>query len=90
MILFTSFLLVSFVLLEVYFKIAEQFGIMDTPNERSSHTMVTLRGAGVVFVFLLLMVWVYGFVHYKLNFLPHSGKSLNFGNFKNVGFFGDY
>ncbi len=85
--LFLIYLVVSFVLLEVYFKIAERFGIMDKPNERSSHKVVTLRGAGVVFVFLLLMVWVYGFVHYKLNFLPHSGKSLNFGNFKNVGFF---
>jgi UDP-N-acetylmuramyl pentapeptide phosphotransferase/UDP-N-acetylglucosamine-1-phosphate transferase len=60
---------------------------MDKPNERSSHKVVTLRGAGVVFVFLLLMVSLYGFVHYKLHFLPHSGTSLNFGKFKNVGFF---
>jgi UDP-GlcNAc:undecaprenyl-phosphate GlcNAc-1-phosphate transferase len=43
------YLLASFVLLEIYFKIAGRFGITDKPNERSSHTVVTLRGAGVVF-----------------------------------------
>lgn len=33
-----------------YFWLAERFGIVDRPNERSSHRRVTLRGGGVVFV----------------------------------------
>ena len=49
MLLVLGYLVVSFVLLEVYFKIAERFGIMDKPNERSSHKVVTLRGAGILF-----------------------------------------
>lgn len=32
-----------------YFKIADQFNIIDKPNERSSHNAVTLRGGGVIY-----------------------------------------
>lgn len=38
-----------FVLELVYFKIADRFNIIDKPNERSSHTAITLRGGGVIF-----------------------------------------
>ncbi len=34
-----------------YFKIADRFNIIDKPNERSSHTRVTLRGGGIIFYF---------------------------------------
>lgn len=34
-----------------YFKIADKFNIIDKPNERSSHTKVTLRGGGIIFYF---------------------------------------
>jgi len=33
----------------IYFKVADTFNIIDKPNQRSSHTKVTLRGGGVVF-----------------------------------------
>jgi UDP-GlcNAc:undecaprenyl-phosphate/decaprenyl-phosphate GlcNAc-1-phosphate transferase len=46
---FLIYLAISFFLLEVYFKVAERFGIMDKPNERSSHQEMTLRGAGILF-----------------------------------------
>ena len=84
--LLSFYLLVSFVLLEFYFKIADRFNIIDKPNNRSSHTQLTIRGAGVVFPIVLLAVWIYGYIGFKLNFLPDLGGSLNFGNFKNVGF----
>lgn len=32
-----------------YFRIAERFHIIDKPNERSSHTTITLRGGGIIF-----------------------------------------
>jgi len=32
-----------------YFRIADHFNIIDKPNERSSHTRITLRGGGIVF-----------------------------------------
>lgn len=34
-----------------YFKVADHFNIIDKPNLRSSHTRVTLRGGGIVFLF---------------------------------------
>ncbi|MCM1028051.1 MAG: glycosyltransferase family 4 protein [Pseudoflavonifractor sp.] len=40
----------------VYFKIANHFNIIDKPNLRSSHTSVTLRGGGIVFLF---GAWLY-------------------------------
>ena len=84
--LFSLYLLVSFVLLEFYFKIADKFNIIDKPNNRSSHTQLTIRGAGVVFPIVLLSVWIYGYIIFKLNFFPVSGDSFNFGNFKIIGF----
>ena len=32
-----------------YFKLANHFNIIDKPNERSSHSTVTLRGGGIIF-----------------------------------------
>ena len=34
-----------------YFRVADKFNIIDKPNERSSHTKVTLRGGGIIFYF---------------------------------------
>lgn len=43
----------------VYFRIADWFNIIDKPNERSSHTVVTIRGGGVVFYIAMLayVIW---------------------------------
>lgn len=40
----------------LYFKIADRLNIIDRPNMRSSHTSITLRGGGVVFLF---GAWIY-------------------------------
>ena len=32
-----------------YFRIADKLNIIDKPNERSSHTRITLRGGGIIF-----------------------------------------
>lgn len=39
-----------------YFRLADRFNIIDKPNLRSSHTQVTLRGGGIIF---LLGAWIY-------------------------------
>jgi UDP-N-acetylmuramyl pentapeptide phosphotransferase/UDP-N-acetylglucosamine-1-phosphate transferase len=44
--------------------VADKFDIIDKPNERSSHTHITLRGGGVVFyfgifLFTILQGWLY-------------------------------
>ncbi|MEJ7691803.1 UDP-GlcNAc--UDP-phosphate GlcNAc-1-phosphate transferase [Daejeonella sp.] len=38
-----------FLLLHVYFWLADRFNIIDEPNHRSSHKHVTIRGAGIIF-----------------------------------------
>ena len=39
-----------------YFRIADKFNIIDKPNLRSSHTSITLRGGGIIF---LIGAWIY-------------------------------
>lgn len=34
-----------------YFKVADKCNIIDKPNQRSSHTRITLRGGGIIFYF---------------------------------------
>lgn len=40
----------------LYFRIADHFNIIDKPNLRSSHTHITLRGGGIIF---LASIWIY-------------------------------
>src|SRR3546814_14998667 len=40
----------------VYFRIANRYNIIYKPNERSSHTSVTIRGGGFVF-YLGVLAW---------------------------------
>ena len=47
-----------FVLINIYFRIAERFEIIDVPNERSSHKEHTIRGGGIIFWLSLVL---YGF-----------------------------
>lgn len=42
-----------------YFKLADKFNIIDKPNERSSHTQITIRGGGVLFPFAWLLYDVF-------------------------------
>lgn len=53
----------------VYFKIADKYNIIDKPNERSSHTQITLRGGGVVFYFGALAFFIYSGFEYPYFFL---------------------
>ncbi len=52
-----AIIFVLLVLLELaYFRVADRFNIIDKPNLRSSHTAITLRGGGIVFLF---GAWIY-------------------------------
>ena len=56
------FALVLFLLLIIelgYFRLADKFNIIDRPNERSSHTQITLRGGGVIFYFGVLLFFLF-------------------------------
>lgn len=43
----------------IYFKIADHYNIIDKPNNRSSHTTITLRGGGIIFYFGALIWWLH-------------------------------
>lgn len=59
-----------FAILLIYFRIADKFNIIDKPNERSSHTTVTLRGGGIIFpMAMLLFYFVYGIYENNLQYL---------------------
>jgi len=45
-----------------YMKIAVRFGIIDKPNDRSSHTNPTIRGGGIIFTIAIILFFTfYGF-----------------------------
>ncbi len=45
--IFLFFLLIAIEF--IYFKVAGKYNIIDKPNQRSSHTEITLRGGGIIF-----------------------------------------
>lgn len=52
-----------------YFKIADQFNIIDKPNERSSHSSIVLRGGGIIFLFALwigVLFWGFNNLYFLL------------------------
>lgn len=54
-----EYVVIAFILLVaelVYFRIADRCNIIDKPNMRSSHTSITLRGGGIIFI---IGAWVW-------------------------------
>ncbi len=47
-----------FILELLYFRIADTYNIIDKPNQRSSHSQVTLRGGGVIFPVSVLLFFL--------------------------------
>jgi len=47
-----------------YFKLADRLNIIDKPNQRSSHSIITLRGGGIVFYFGMVLY----FLLFKFNY----------------------
>lgn len=48
----------------IYFELAKRFNIVDTPNERSSHNSITIRGGGILFpISWILYSLVNGFIY---------------------------
>ncbi|WP_457617698.1 MraY family glycosyltransferase [Lutibacter sp.] len=53
--LIIGILMISAVL---YLKVAQKFKIVDNPNDRSSHTLPTIRGGGILFFIAVLLFFV--------------------------------
>lgn len=61
------------ILMLLYFKVADYFNIIDKPNQRSSHTEITLRGGGIIFWFSALIYFVQ---HIQSNYFFFTGITL--------------
>jgi UDP-N-acetylmuramyl pentapeptide phosphotransferase/UDP-N-acetylglucosamine-1-phosphate transferase len=46
----------AYLIIMLYFKIAKKYNIIDKPNERSSHLEPTIRGAGIIFPIMYILV----------------------------------
>lgn len=46
---YVTIVIILFLVELMYFKLADNFNIIDKPNERSSHSSIVLRGGGVIF-----------------------------------------
>lgn len=70
--LYLTYLIIFIILLLIelsYFKIADQFNIIDKPNERSSHSSIVLRGGGIIFLFALwigVLFWGFNNLYFLL------------------------
>jgi len=53
-------ILILFLAMLYYLKIADKYNIIDKPNERSSHNYITIRGGGIVF-------WLAGVIYFVVN-----------------------
>ncbi|WP_228526589.1 glycosyltransferase family 4 protein [Flavobacterium sp. ANB] len=61
------------ILMLLYFKVADRFNIIDKPNQRSSHTEITLRGGGIIFWFSGLLYFAQ---HIQNNYFFFIGITL--------------
>jgi len=66
MFLFIIFFFILFAIEIIYFKIADNYNIIDHPNHRSSHSKITIRGGGIIFSVAFLLgsfyfEWEYAF-----------------------------
>ena len=63
--LFYIFCFVLLIVLELlYFKIAIRYQIIDQPNHRSSHNYITIRGAGILFSFAVIIFYFFSFQYF--------------------------
>lgn len=69
MIIYLLIFVLLFIIELVYFRIADKYNIIDKPNERSSHSKITLRGGGVIFYFAILIYFIYSGFSYPYFFV---------------------
>ncbi|KAF2333136.1 MraY family glycosyltransferase [Flavobacterium daemonense] len=65
--------LIISILMLIYFKLANHYNIIDKPNQRSSHSEITLRGGGIIFWFSALIYFVQ---HIQNNYFFFIGITL--------------
>lgn len=70
--IYLIFLILLGIIINIYFFVANKYNIIDKPNERSSHTQVTIRGGGVIFLVAIITA---GLIHVDY-WLPVLGATI--------------
>jgi UDP-N-acetylmuramyl pentapeptide phosphotransferase/UDP-N-acetylglucosamine-1-phosphate transferase len=65
-------LVILIVLSYAYYKIADRLNIVDKPNHRSSHTVTTIRGGGILFYLALVIFFITSNFEYPYLFIGVS------------------
>lgn len=67
MLTFVISIICLFLIELLYFKIADRYNIIDKPNQRSSHSQITLRGGGIIFpLAVITALMIYQSTHWYL------------------------
>jgi len=74
--LYLIIFIILFLLELLYFRLADRFNIIDKPNQRSSHSSITLRGGGIIFYFGALAYFFISGFQYPIFFLGLSMMTL--------------
>ena len=65
------FIIINFLLLDIYIKYSKNTNLLDIPNDRSSHKIATPKGGGIVFSFTSIIFIVFIFkTNYLLILIP--------------------
>lgn len=67
--IYTLIAILLFISILVYFRVADRYNIIDHPNERSSHSNITIRGGGIIF----LLAAICAVIMHPGYWLPVSG-----------------
>lgn len=70
--IYTLLFILLFAIELIYFRIANKYDIIDKPNERSSHAVITIRGGGIIFWVGALLFFLVSKFQYPLFFLGIS------------------
>jgi UDP-N-acetylmuramyl pentapeptide phosphotransferase/UDP-N-acetylglucosamine-1-phosphate transferase len=55
---FVIITILLFLCMRLYLFLADKYNIIDKPELRSSHTIPTIRGGGIIFVIAFIIYWV--------------------------------
>tara|TARA_Y100000782_G_scaffold115406_1_gene158000 strand:+ start:2077 stop:3141 length:1065 start_codon:yes stop_codon:yes gene_type:complete len=61
---YSSVTLILLLLINIYFRLADKFDFVDRPNERSSHSIPTILGGGIIFYLSLILYFIYSGFQY--------------------------
>lgn len=61
-------IIILFISILGYFKIADKYNIIDKPNHRSAHTQITLRGGGIIFPIAFVVFCLFNFHEVSENY----------------------